>query len=269
MKKILAIVSCLIFSLGFSHHLSASEPMPPAPSCSEDCYFIKSSSLYPKNVSQTYADSIFREVKTILYEYLGKGKMDSIYFLYPEYVPKLMGTLLILSCTVGRRGDFVDLLVTIEDDSTHEEYFNFHTTSCFFTPNELLRAFSSSFAEGFKLQILNDYHYVAKNEGYVVSKSPPGIMLDLVSYPEGDLIVDLGDLVDDLRNTDKVPKSFLDGISSYSSRKSFENVAGFISGIAFGAAIVPFFLAILSDSALHNDRLVFGITSALGGGYSL
>jgi hypothetical protein len=183
---------------------SAREPLPPPPVCTASCPFLaEPSSLDSRNVSKAYAESILCEVKSVFCQNL----------IPPQ------DSLLDLFCSIERNGDSVTLEVNIRKSSANESYIAFSSTTCFFTPSELIRPLASSFGTAYRSD---------QKDEYSASDSPRGIVLGPVSYPESRF----DDLFYDLRKTKDLPKSVSSGIDSYKAMMSLDNLVAFVAGLA-------------------------------------
>jgi hypothetical protein len=220
-KSMLAISVLLLFSF-YVHKSFAEGPLPPLPECSDDCFSLSTSTLNYNNTSATYAKSIFRNVKEILYLYLAEGKMSQGYFNDANRIPNNKGILLDLLCNVERAGDTLLLSVILQNHITQENYLESTYEGDFFRPDKVLEEFSSTFVSRCKLKVENDDSYAMQNE---VNRKIGLFKIDGIKYYDQGAM--LGDFGYDLRMTQGLPESIMHDLDMFAVRKKVETITSF------------------------------------------
>jgi hypothetical protein len=229
MRKTVLFCGSFTVLIYFCASLYAEPPGPPAPLCGGDCFFIASVNTDYRNVSESYARSIFARIQDILYAYLGEGKMDRYYFFGDMKTQYENEKHIDLICRLVRVEDEVSLSVTMKDLRTQEVYLGSEYAASFFAPNDLLRAFADSFPQKFGAQVPNRYVYRPYNEGYVTRWGT--ILLDDVRYPSGTLLNDFQDFLFDLNRTNGLPRGTISRFERFRTRKSIEVIALYSSSL--------------------------------------
>jgi hypothetical protein len=241
---------------------AATERKPPC-DISPDSYAVVRSNLEYHDVSGSFAQSFYFDVREIVRGYLANESTAWCFFdsgLEAGAAGHNENTLLDLHCTVERFSNKVILTVRIMGSDTQKSLLSFETSAFFFQPAAALADFAEAFPRQFAGQVVRQYSYRLPPEGFhlprCVGVFGGEMLLGNVNYTPRDL-------EEDLRRTEDVPPSVTRSVQGLKIRRGIERTAASAGDLAALVGLVGIVMIKEKPDTEREQRAVL-ITFAAG-----
>lgn len=212
-------------------------------------YAIVESTLEYTDVSDPYARSVYRDIRTVILGYLANEATEQQFFRNRgiSSIDEQMTTLyddaepLVLLCRMSRRENDLLLAVFLSNRRTEQSLFIYDSSTPFFKPEEAIALFAHAFPTGFRGRLNADSTYIAPQSGFT-ARMLNGITLGNVRYYDSSGGFGQPDLESDLERTKDL---------SPEVRRAFERYKQIRN-----AEVVTFFTAASLTLDFHGTRKV-------------
>ena len=215
------------------------------------CYAVVQSTLAYQDVSDSFAQSFYNDVRQIV-----RGYLADFYTEYCFYDSGLeagaaghdKNTLLDLQCRVERVSNKVILKVRIAGSDTQESLLSFETSASFFQPAAALASFAEAFPDLFAGRVVRRCSYTLPPEGFYLPRGELNLGLSL-----GNVRYTLEDLEKDLGATENAPPRLMRSARCLRIRRGIERAAIGLGALAVLLTAIP--IAIIAKGSEDSSAL--------------
>ena len=229
-------------------------------------YVIVESSLEYTDVSDPYALSVYRDIRTVIFGYLADGASENQFYrdygvgFIDEHASKLRDNMepLVLMCRMSRRENELLLAVFLSNLQTEQSLFIYDSSTSFFQPEEAIALFAHTFPTSFRGRLNADFTYIAPQSGFTALMLN-GITLGNVRYYDSSGSFGQPDLEFDLERTKDLSPEVRRAFERYTRIRNAETVtfytAASLTGAMFLGGVVT--MAIVGESDFIPYETVF------------
>jgi hypothetical protein len=234
-RRVRPVVALALFAVA-GQFRAESEKKPPC-DIPPDSYAVLQSTLEYQDMSASYAESIYNDVRRVVRGYLADYYTEQCFYdsgLEVDAANHNRNTLLDLQCKVKRVSNKVILSVRIARHDTQESLLLFETSALFFQPAAALASFAAAFPELFAGRVVRHYSYAMPPQGFYLPRGALYIGMNLgnVSYiPE--------DLEKDLMGTENVPPGLIRSLRCFRIRRDIASTVGGLGAVTVLVTLLP------------------------------